>query len=84
MGVTQRDRYSFWEPKSFMYGKEAGIVMLMSLIGVAYVSTCPVTAMAVSFYFIFMYIVSRHHLLYVYARSYESGKSSLLDLLMQN
>ena len=73
VGITRRQRYQAWEPKSFMYGREAGTALLMTLIGVSYVATSPVTVAIVTFYFIGMYVVCRHHLLYVYARNYESG-----------
>jgi hypothetical protein len=73
MNITRRQRYTAWEPKSFMYGREAGTALLMTLIGVVYIATSPITVAIVAFYFIFMYVVCRHHMLYVYARNYESG-----------
>lgn len=73
MNITRRQRYQAWEPKSFMYGREAGTALLMTLIGVVYIATSPITVAIVAFYFIFMYVVCRHHILYVYARNYESG-----------
>jgi len=72
-GITRRQRYQAWEPKSFMYGREAGNTMVMGLIGVAYIATSPITVAVVACYFIGFFVVCRHHLLYVYARNYESG-----------
>ena len=73
VGITRRQRFQAWEPKSFMYGREAGTVMLMTLIGVVYCSTSPITVAVVGMYFLGMFLVVRHHLLYVYARNYEGG-----------
>ncbi|UPQ98976.1 calcium-dependent channel protein [Chloropicon primus] len=73
VGITRRQRFQAWEPKSFMYGREAGTSLLMTLIGVAYCSTSPITVAIVAIYFLGIFVVIRHHLLYVYARNYESG-----------
>lgn len=72
-GITRRDRFEGWQPKSCMYGREAGISMLMCLIGVCYALSSPITVAVVAFYFMGIFVVFRHHLLYVYSRAYESG-----------
>merc|ERR1712176_1349495 len=71
--VTRRQRFDSWSPKSWMYGRESGTSLLMCLIGVVYSATSPITVGVVAVYFIGFFVVCRHHLLYVYARNYESG-----------
>merc|ERR1711959_460835 len=48
MNITRRQRYQAWEPKSFMYGREAGTALLMTLIGVVYIATSPITVAIVA------------------------------------
>merc|ERR1712072_1287171 len=57
VGITRRQRFQAWEPKSFMYGREAGTSLLMTLIGVAYCSTSPITVAIVAVYFVGIFVV---------------------------
>merc|ERR1712094_76084 len=71
--LTFRDKYVIWAPKSFMYGKESGIFLLIGMMGAIYAVSAPLILVSTAVYFSFAFIVFKHHLLYVYGRAYESG-----------
>lgn len=71
--LTFREEFTVWAPKSFMYGKELGIMLLIALMGIELAITAPLVLPFTALYFLFGYLVYKHHLLYVYSRSYESG-----------
>ena len=71
--LTFRDKYVIWAPKSFMYGKESGIFLLIGMMGAIYAVSAPLILVFTAVYFSFAFIVFKHHLLYVYGRAYESG-----------
>ena len=59
-------------PQSLRYGREAGLTMLVFLIGMVYCIQSPIIAPVALMYFCGMWLVLRFHMLYVYVRSYES------------
>jgi DNA-directed RNA polymerase III subunit RPC2 len=71
--LTFRDKYVIWAPKSFMYGKESGIFLLIAMMGAIYAVSAPLILVFAAIYFSFAFVVFKHHLLYVYGRAYESG-----------
>merc|ERR1712072_1592973 len=64
--LTFRDKYVIWAPKSFMYGKESGIFLLIAMMGAIYAVSAPLILVFAAIYFSFAFIVFKHHLLYVY------------------
>ena len=56
-----------------MYGKELGIFLLIALMGICYAVTAPLILVFTAVYFALAFVVYKHHLIYVYARAYESG-----------
>jgi len=71
--ATFRQQFESWAPKSFMYGKEGGIFLLILLIGIVYAVSTPILPAFCALYFLLAWGVYKHHLLYVYSRAYESG-----------
>jgi len=71
--LTFRDKYVIWAPKSFLYGKETGIFLLIAMMGAIYAVSAPIILLFTAVYFTLAFIVFKHHLLYVYGRAYESG-----------
>ena len=76
LNLTYRQRYMSWQPKSFMYGKEYGIVFLVGMMSIIYCVVAPLILVFGAIFFMLAYIVYKHHLLYVYSRAYESQGSA--------
>lgn len=72
-GRIARDRKASWAPRSLRLGAHYGAQQLILLICLVFSTASPLITAVSLLFFAINFVVWRHHLLYVFVRSYESG-----------
>jgi hypothetical protein len=72
-GRIARDRKASWAPRSLRLGAHYGAQQLILLVCLVFSTASPLITAASLLFFAINFVVWRHHLLYVFVRSYESG-----------
>ena len=73
--VTPRDRTVKYSPRGIRMGREVGVFLMVTMLGLTFSLTAPVMAPACVLFFVGNFVVWRYHVLYVYERGYESNGS---------
>ena len=74
-GRTERDRKASWAPMSLRLGAHYGSQQLILLVCLVFSTASPLITAVSLVFFAFSFLVWRHHVLFVFVRSYESGAS---------
>ena len=72
-GRIARDRKASWAPRSLRLGAHYGAQQLILLVCLVFSTASPLITAVSLLFFAINFVVWRHHLLYVFVRSYESG-----------